>query len=38
VTIPFDVYFDGGREEGTVSFAGGDYKTGTPTFTAKTGA
>ena len=30
--IPFDVYFDGGRQEGTVSYTGGNYMTGTPTF------
>ncbi len=32
--IPFDVYFDGGREEGTVAYTGGNYKNGTPAFTA----
>ena len=36
--IPFDVYFDGGREEGTVAYSNNDYKSGTPTFSPKTGA
>ena len=36
--IPFDVYFDGSRREGTVSYENGDYKTGTPTFTANNAA
>ena len=36
--IPFDVYFDGNREEGKVSFTGGDYKKGTPEFTANSAA
>ena len=37
-SIPFDVYFDGDRTEGTVSYADGTYKTGTPEFSPKTGA
>lgn len=37
-SIPFNVYFDGGREEGTVAYADGGYKNGTPAFTPKTGA
>lgn len=36
--IPFDVYFDGGREEGTVSYTGGNYRNGTPTFVPKNAA
>ena len=32
-SIPYDVYFDGNRKQGTVSYSSGDYKTGTPTFT-----
>lgn len=32
--IPFDVYFDGDRKEGTVAYASGNYKSGTPTFTS----
>lgn len=36
--IPFNVYFDGGREEGEISYSGGNYKTGTPTFTANSAA
>lgn len=36
--IPFDVYFDGGREEGTVAYTGGNYKNGTPSFTANSAA
>ena len=31
-TIPYDVYFDGGRTVGTVSYPDKDYKKGTPTF------
>lgn len=31
-SIPYDVYFDGNRKQGTVSYSSGDYKTGTPTF------
>jgi hypothetical protein len=37
-SIPFDVYFDGGRKEGTVSYADGSYKNGTPAFMPKAGA
>ena len=37
-SIPFDVYFDGNREEGTVAYSGGTYKNGTPAFTSKIGA
>ena len=37
-SIPFDVYFDGNREEGTVAYSNGTYKNGTPTFTSKIGA
>lgn len=33
-SIPFDVYFDGNRKEGTVAYTGGTYKNGTPKFTA----
>lgn len=33
-SIPFDVYFDGNRQEGTVTYTGGTYKNGTPKFTA----
>lgn len=36
--IPFNVYFDGNRQEGTVKYSTGTYKTGTPTFTPKSGA
>lgn len=36
--IPFDVYFDGGRKEGTVTYTGGTYKTGTPEFAAASAA
>ena len=36
--IPFNVYFDGNRQEGTVKYSTGTYKTGSPTFTPKTGA
>lgn len=34
--IPFDVYFDGNRKQGTVEYSNEDYKTGTPTFTSDT--
>lgn len=37
-SIPFDVYFDGNREEGTVTYSNGTYKNGIPTFTSKIGA
>ena len=33
--IPFDVYFDGGRTEGNVSYSDGNYKTGQPAFSSK---
>ena len=36
--IPFNVYFDGNREEGTVAYSDGNYKKGTPTFSPKSGA
>lgn len=36
--IPFDVYFDGNRQEGTVSYSGGTYKNGTPKFTSSEAA
>lgn len=36
--IPFDVYFDGDRKEGTVAYAGGNYKSGSPTFTSNDAA
>ena len=38
LSIPFNVYFDGGREEGTVTYANGNYKTGTPTFAPNSAA
>ena len=37
-SIPFNVYFDGGRKEGTVAYTGGNYKSGTPTFTSNDAA
>ena len=37
VAIPFDVYFDGNRQEGDVDYAG-DYRTSEPTFVDRTGA
>lgn len=33
-SIPYDIYFDGNRTDGTVAYSNDDYKTGTPTFTA----
>lgn len=36
--IPFNVYFDGNRQEGTVKYSTGTYKTGSPAFTPKSGA
>lgn len=36
--IPFDVYFDGDREEGAVAYADGTYKNGTPAFTPASAA
>lgn len=38
VGIPFDVYFDGNRQKGTVAYTGGTYKNGTPKFTASNAA
>ena len=32
-SIPYDVYFDGGRTVGTVTYDDGGYKNGKPTFT-----
>lgn len=37
-SIPFDVYFDGNRQEGTAAYTGGTYKNGTPKFTASDAA
>lgn len=34
--IPFDIYFDGNRKKGIVTFSAGGYKTGTPTFVEDT--
>lgn len=36
--IPYDVYFDGNRDEGKVAYTGGTYKNGTPKFTSNTAA
>lgn len=38
VAIPFDVYFDGNRQDGTVKYTDGTYKNGKPTFTATNAA
>lgn len=38
VGIPFDVYFDGNRQKGTVTYTDGTYKNGTPKFTADSAA
>lgn len=37
-SIPYDIYFDGGRQSGKVSYSDGTYKNGTPTFTPSTAA